>query len=79
MNFLSLFSVRELWNTCARFGTIVDVFIANKKSNVGKLFAFVRFIKVDDVEVFIVNLCMICIRRVILYVYVTQFEKNYIA
>ncbi|GJR30780.1 retrovirus-related pol polyprotein from transposon TNT 1-94 [Tanacetum coccineum] len=32
------------------YGTVVDVFIPDRKSKVGKRFAFVRFIKVDNVD-----------------------------
>nr|GFB71963.1 RNA-directed DNA polymerase, eukaryota, nucleotide-binding alpha-beta plait domain protein [Tanacetum cinerariifolium] len=36
---------RDLWKVCNDYGTVVDVFIPNKKSKAGKRFAFVRFIK----------------------------------
>nr|GFA70856.1 RNA-directed DNA polymerase, eukaryota [Tanacetum cinerariifolium] len=38
---------KDLWKVCNDYGTVVDVFIPNKKSKAGKRFAFVRFIKVD--------------------------------
>nr|GFB65776.1 hypothetical protein [Tanacetum cinerariifolium] len=38
-------TVKDLWKVCNDYGTVVDVFIPNKKSKVGKRFAFVRFIK----------------------------------
>ncbi|GKA14632.1 RNA-directed DNA polymerase, eukaryota [Tanacetum coccineum] len=37
---------RNLWNKCSVYGTVIDVFISNKKSKAGKRFAFVHFIKV---------------------------------
>nr|GEW80401.1 RNA-directed DNA polymerase, eukaryota [Tanacetum cinerariifolium] len=36
---------KDLWKVCNDYGTVVNVFIPNKKSKVGKRFAFVRFIK----------------------------------
>ncbi|GJU10052.1 RNA-directed DNA polymerase, eukaryota [Tanacetum coccineum] len=38
-------TAKDLWMVCNDYGTVVDVFIPTKKSNVGKRFAFVRFIK----------------------------------
>ena len=48
-NFPSHFTRCELWKTCDRFGSVVDVFIAKRKSKAGKMFGFVRFTKVEDV------------------------------
>nr|GEV82448.1 RNA-directed DNA polymerase, eukaryota [Tanacetum cinerariifolium] len=36
---------KDIWNVCNDYGTVMDVFIPNKKSKAGKRFAFVRFIK----------------------------------
>ncbi|GKB81009.1 reverse transcriptase domain, reverse transcriptase zinc-binding domain protein, partial [Tanacetum coccineum] len=46
-NFPSHLTVRELWNICGKAGTLVDVYIANRKNNLGQMFAFCRFIKVS--------------------------------
>ncbi|GJS85444.1 RNA-directed DNA polymerase, eukaryota [Tanacetum coccineum] len=35
----------DLWNICQTYGVVVDVYIPNRRSKVGKRFAFVRFIK----------------------------------
>nr|GEV68876.1 hypothetical protein [Tanacetum cinerariifolium] len=35
----------DLWKVCSAYGTVIDVFIPNKKAKSGKRFAFVRFIK----------------------------------
>nr|GEX26678.1 RNA-directed DNA polymerase, eukaryota [Tanacetum cinerariifolium] len=40
------YSFWDLWKVCNDYGTVVDVFIQNKKSKAGKRFDFVRFIKV---------------------------------
>nr|GEZ00469.1 RNA-directed DNA polymerase, eukaryota [Tanacetum cinerariifolium] len=42
---------------CEAYGKVVDVFIPNRKSKAGKRFAFVRFIRVDDLDRLINNLC----------------------
>ncbi|GJW60963.1 RNA-directed DNA polymerase, eukaryota [Tanacetum coccineum] len=43
-NFPDDCSSRDLWKVCNGYGTVVDVFIPNKRSKAGKRFAFVRFI-----------------------------------
>ncbi|GKB88906.1 RNA-directed DNA polymerase, eukaryota [Tanacetum coccineum] len=48
-NFPDSTSARDLWKVCSAYGTVVDVFIPFKKSKAGKRFAFVRFIKVNEV------------------------------
>nr|GEZ22557.1 hypothetical protein [Tanacetum cinerariifolium] len=54
---------------------VVDVFIPNRKSKVGKGFAFVRFIKVDNVDKLVGNLCTIWIGRFHLHANVARFER----
>nr|GEZ56327.1 RNA-directed DNA polymerase, eukaryota, nucleotide-binding alpha-beta plait domain protein [Tanacetum cinerariifolium] len=44
-NFPKGCTAKDLWKVCNYYGIVVDVFIPNKKSKVGKRFAFVRFIK----------------------------------
>nr|GEY29773.1 hypothetical protein [Tanacetum cinerariifolium] len=44
-NFPEGCTAKDLWKVCNDYGTVVEVFISNKKSKVGKRFAFVRFIK----------------------------------
>ncbi|GKC60141.1 RNA-directed DNA polymerase, eukaryota, partial [Tanacetum coccineum] len=36
----------DLWKVCSAYGTVIDVYIPNKRAKSGKRFAFVRFIKV---------------------------------
>nr|GEX21391.1 RNA-directed DNA polymerase, eukaryota [Tanacetum cinerariifolium] len=44
-NFSEGCTPNDLWKVCNDYGTMMDVFIPNKKSKAGKRFAFVRFIK----------------------------------
>nr|GEV72325.1 RNA-directed DNA polymerase, eukaryota [Tanacetum cinerariifolium] len=44
-NFPKGCTAKDLWKVCNDYGTVVDVFISNKKFKAGKRFAFVRFIK----------------------------------
>nr|GEY46890.1 RNA-directed DNA polymerase, eukaryota, nucleotide-binding alpha-beta plait domain protein [Tanacetum cinerariifolium] len=44
-NFQEGCTPKDLWKMCNDYGTVVDVFIPNKKSKAGKRFAFVKFIK----------------------------------
>nr|GFC85695.1 UvrD-like helicase, ATP-binding domain, P-loop containing nucleoside triphosphate hydrolase [Tanacetum cinerariifolium] len=49
-NFSDKFGPRDLWKLCEAYSKVVDVFIPNRKSKAGKRFAFVRFIKVSNVD-----------------------------
>ncbi|GJZ73409.1 RNA-directed DNA polymerase, eukaryota, partial [Tanacetum coccineum] len=66
---------KDLWKVCNDYGTVVDVFIPNKKSKVGKRFAFVRFIKVDNLDRLIQNLNTIWIGRFHLFANPVRFER----
>ncbi|GJU76275.1 RNA-directed DNA polymerase, eukaryota, nucleotide-binding alpha-beta plait domain protein [Tanacetum coccineum] len=59
-NFPDSVNSRELWRVCSVYGMVVDVFIPSKKSMAGKRFAFVRFIKVPNVDRLVENLCSHC-------------------
>nr|GEV57526.1 RNA-directed DNA polymerase, eukaryota [Tanacetum cinerariifolium] len=60
-NFLDHCTARDLWNVYLDYGKVVDVYIPFKKSKAGKKFAFVRFLKVDNLKRLIVNLCTLWI------------------
>ncbi|GJV89381.1 hypothetical protein Tco_1533319 [Tanacetum coccineum] len=51
------------------------VFIPNRRSKAGKRFAFVRFIRVNDLDRLVGNLCMIWIGRFHLHANVARFER----
>ncbi|GJQ94657.1 RNA-directed DNA polymerase, eukaryota [Tanacetum coccineum] len=74
-NFPETTSARDLWRECNAFGTVVDVFIPFKKSQAGKRFAFVRFIKVFSLERLVKNVCTIWIGRHHLYANQVRFER----
>ncbi|PWA88234.1 hypothetical protein CTI12_AA122180 [Artemisia annua] len=74
-NFPDSVTSRDLWKTCSVYGTVVDVFIPQKKSKAGKRFAFVRFIKVFNLERLVENLCTIWIGRYHLYANQVRFER----
>nr|GEW70802.1 RNA-directed DNA polymerase, eukaryota, nucleotide-binding alpha-beta plait domain protein [Tanacetum cinerariifolium] len=66
---------RDLWKVCSDFGMVVDVFIPFKRSKSGKRFAFVRFIKVINLERLVSNLCTIWIERYHLHANYVRFER----
>ncbi|GJZ35703.1 RNA-directed DNA polymerase, eukaryota [Tanacetum coccineum] len=74
-NFPDSTSSRDLWKVCSDYGTVVDVFIPFKKSKAGKKFAFVRFIKVIDLERLVENLNTVWIGRFHLYANRVRFER----
>nr|GEX65391.1 RNA-directed DNA polymerase, eukaryota [Tanacetum cinerariifolium] len=66
----------DLWNLCQVYGTVVDVYIPNRRKKVGKRFAFVRFIKVDNVDRLVGNICTLWIGRMHLHANVVRFERS---
>ncbi|GJV04923.1 RNA-directed DNA polymerase, eukaryota, reverse transcriptase zinc-binding domain protein [Tanacetum coccineum] len=74
-NFPETCSSRDLWKVCNDYGSVVDVFIPVKKSKAGKRFAFVRFIKVKDLDRLVVNLCTIWIGRFHIHANVARFHR----
>nr|GEW25080.1 hypothetical protein [Tanacetum cinerariifolium] len=66
---------KDLWKVCNDYGTVVDVFIPNKKSKAGKRFAFVRFIKVINLDRLIENLNTTWIGRFHLFANHVRFER----
>lgn len=47
-NFPNVVDSKKLWDICDRYGVVSDVYMDLKLSKLGKRFAFVRFIKVDN-------------------------------
>nr|GEZ55845.1 RNA-directed DNA polymerase, eukaryota, nucleotide-binding alpha-beta plait domain protein [Tanacetum cinerariifolium] len=74
-NFPESITSRDLWKECSAYGTVVDVFIPIKKSQAGKRFTFVRFIKVFDLDRLVKNLCTIWIGRHHLFANQARFER----
>nr|GEY59455.1 RNA-directed DNA polymerase, eukaryota [Tanacetum cinerariifolium] len=74
-NFPESISARNLWKSCTVYGTVVDVLIPSKKSNAGKIFAFVRFIKVFNLDRLVENLCTIWIGKFHLFANKVRIER----
>nr|GEZ38009.1 RNA-directed DNA polymerase, eukaryota, nucleotide-binding alpha-beta plait domain protein [Tanacetum cinerariifolium] len=75
-NFLDNTTSADLWKICQTYRVMVDVYIPNRRSKVGKRFAFVRFIKVTNVERLVSNLCTLWIGRMHLHANVVRFERT---
>ncbi|GKF10357.1 RNA-directed DNA polymerase, eukaryota, nucleotide-binding alpha-beta plait domain protein, partial [Tanacetum coccineum] len=75
-NFPASTTSKYLCKVCQDYGSVVDVFIPNRKSKVGKRFAFVHFIKVDNVDRLVGNLCTLWIGRMHLHANVVRFERS---
>nr|GEZ31093.1 RNA-directed DNA polymerase, eukaryota, nucleotide-binding alpha-beta plait domain protein [Tanacetum cinerariifolium] len=67
---------KDMWEVCQGYGTVVDVYIPNRKSKAGKRFAFVCFIKVENVDRLVENLCTLWIGRIHLHANVVRFEHS---
>ncbi|GJW48717.1 RNA-directed DNA polymerase, eukaryota [Tanacetum coccineum] len=74
-NFPEGYSAHDLWKVCSDYGTVVDVFIPFKKSKAGKRFAFVRFIKVINLDRLVENLRTIWIGRFHLHANAARFQR----
>ncbi|GJV25453.1 RNA-directed DNA polymerase, eukaryota [Tanacetum coccineum] len=68
-------SLEDLWKACNDYGTVVDVFIPNKRSKTGKRFAFVRFIKVTNLIRLVENLNTIWLGRLHLSANFARFDR----
>ncbi|GJZ95951.1 RNA-directed DNA polymerase, eukaryota [Tanacetum coccineum] len=66
-NFPDSTTSNDLWKLCQGYGSVVDVYIPNRKSKAGKHFAFVRFIRVDNNDRLVGNLCTLWIGRMHLH------------
>ncbi|GJX12486.1 RNA-directed DNA polymerase, eukaryota [Tanacetum coccineum] len=75
-NFLDHFTARDLWNVCLAYGNVIDVYIPFKKSKSGNKFAFVRFIRMDNFDRLIANLCTIWIGRFHLHANAVRFQRE---
>ncbi|GKC99754.1 RNA-directed DNA polymerase, eukaryota, partial [Tanacetum coccineum] len=75
-NFLDHVTAHNFWKVCNDYGVIVDAFIPYKKSKAGKRFAFVRFIKVDNIDRLVMNLCAIWIGRFHLHENVARVHRE---
>nr|GEY09805.1 hypothetical protein [Tanacetum cinerariifolium] len=69
-------SAKELWNSCSKFGIVLDVYIPLKTTRNGKRFAFFRFNKVNDVDLLIRNLKSIWLGSYHLFANVARFNRN---
>ncbi|GJV10994.1 RNA-directed DNA polymerase, eukaryota [Tanacetum coccineum] len=67
---------RDLWGTCKAYGTVVDVYIPHKKSKAGKRFAFVRFLKVENLDRLVANLCTIWIGSYHLHANIVRYRRE---
>lgn len=65
-----------MWEIFARYGKVVDVFIAGKKNKEGKSFGFARFLEVKNVSVFESTLNTICIGAIKLRCNIARFQKE---
>nr|GEV63734.1 hypothetical protein [Tanacetum cinerariifolium] len=74
-NFSESVTPRDFWRVCGTYGTVVDVFIPVKRSKAGKRFAFVRFIKVINLDRLVKNLCTLWIGNYHLYANQVRFER----
>ncbi|GKE41630.1 RNA-directed DNA polymerase, eukaryota, partial [Tanacetum coccineum] len=74
-NFPDHIGSNDLWKLYETYGTVVDVYIPSRLSKAGKRFAFVRFIKVVDLDRLVGNLRTLWVGRFHLHANVVRFER----
>nr|GEU96677.1 RNA-directed DNA polymerase, eukaryota [Tanacetum cinerariifolium] len=75
-NFPESTSAKELFQVCKQYGHVVDSFILNKRSKIGKRFGFIKFINVFSEERLINNLCTVWINRFKLHANIARFNRS---
>ncbi|KAL4576563.1 hypothetical protein LXL04_012659 [Taraxacum kok-saghyz] len=75
-NYPSHLYSRELRSICGRVGTVVDVYIANKKNVQGQSYGFVRFIRVENVNALVQLMCKIRIGKLWLHANVSRRPRS---
>nr|GEZ11584.1 hypothetical protein [Tanacetum cinerariifolium] len=66
---------KELYRLCKQYGNVINVFIPNRRTKLGKRIGFVRFIKILDVVCLVNNLCTIWIGKFKLHVNIARFNR----
>nr|GFB97027.1 nucleotide-binding alpha-beta plait domain-containing protein [Tanacetum cinerariifolium] len=74
-NFPDQTNAKELCRFGNQYGNVIDAFIPDRRSKIGKRFGFIRFIKVVDVDRLINNLCTIWIGKFKLHTNVVRFNR----
>ncbi|GKB00903.1 RNA-directed DNA polymerase, eukaryota, reverse transcriptase zinc-binding domain protein, partial [Tanacetum coccineum] len=75
-NFPESLDAKGLWKDFQSFGRIVDTFIANKRSKLGKRFGFVRFLGVSNEDTFVKKISNIWIESYHVFVSVAKFQRH---
>ncbi|KAK9072497.1 hypothetical protein SSX86_008931 [Deinandra increscens subsp. villosa] len=69
-------TIKGLWDRCLAAGKVVDVFISDRLSSVGKKFAFVRFVKRVDLSNVIYKIRNVWIGSFRLFADVAKFKRG---
>ncbi|KAL4587954.1 hypothetical protein LXL04_000831 [Taraxacum kok-saghyz] len=75
-NFPDSFLSKDLWESCSQYGRVSDVFIPANRSKAGKRYAFVRFLKADNIDLIVSNLCTIWHGKLRLNANISRFPRN---
>nr|GEW99121.1 RNA-directed DNA polymerase, eukaryota, reverse transcriptase zinc-binding domain protein [Tanacetum cinerariifolium] len=74
-NFPDQTNAKELWRFSNQYGNVIDAFIPDRRSKIGKRYGFIRFIQVANVDRLINNLCTIWIGKFKLHANVARFNR----
>ena len=75
-NFPPEWNAKTIWNKCLEFGIVVDVYISPRLSKLRKKFAFVRFIRIGDVNRMVVGMSTKWYGSYHLYACVARFSRK---
>ncbi|GJW79143.1 RNA-directed DNA polymerase, eukaryota, nucleotide-binding alpha-beta plait domain protein [Tanacetum coccineum] len=70
-------SVQDLWDICNKWGVVINVYIAAKRSKSGHRFGFVRFINVNDINQLVSNLRTAWMGGFHLFADVAKYGRTY--
>ncbi|GJY66343.1 RNA-directed DNA polymerase, eukaryota [Tanacetum coccineum] len=70
-------SVQDLWDICNKWGVVIDVYIAAKRSKSDHRFGFVRFINVNDINQLVSNLRTAWMSGFHLFADVAKYGRTY--
>ncbi|GJR86661.1 nucleotide-binding alpha-beta plait domain-containing protein [Tanacetum coccineum] len=70
-------SVQDLWDICNKWGVVIDVYVAAKRSKSDHRFGFVRFINVNDINQLVSNLRTAWMGGFHLFADVAKYGRTY--
>lgn len=75
-NFTEEWTRESMWKYFLRFGTVIDIFIPSKRSKWGKMFGFMKFKDVSDVEILLNKIRSVAVGADWLFIQEAKFRRD---